>query len=450
MNAGSFRCVAPAILIAFAGSLYGQPPDHETPPLTAARRAAIIDAVGEKLLELYVYPDIARTMEQRIRDRRRAGAYDHLVSLERFVAALNEDLLAVYPDGHLEVTVLPEARAQRASDDQWWQDHVERSRYENFGFRRIEWLPGNLGLLRIDGFDYPEIAGEATRAAMALLAHTDAVIIDLRRNPGGRGELAQVLLSYFFEDHRVHYLTEHDGVRNITRQWWTMPYVPGTRRPDVPLYVLTGPNTGSAAEEFAFVLQNLGRATLVGETTAGAAHKTHRHPYPELHIEIHMPDGRSFDPATGRDWEGTGVVPDVEAPAAQALDVARALALAALLDGEGDDHRRFRLEWAKRELDATLRPVRIDEASLRQYAGVYGPRRITVEDGTLYYQRDRRPKFRLSPLGDDWFRLEGLPYFRIRFARNDAGAITGLVGVYDDGTERSTEKAQRDQSATNR
>jgi len=399
------------------------------------QRAAIVDAVTEKLRELYVYPDIGERMAQRVATKLEEGLYDAIDVLEEFVAQLNRDLLSVFPDGHLAVSVLRKRERAQSSDGDWWQEHVENSRFNNCGFHRLDRMAGNVGYLELTEFDYPEVAGETLIAAMNYLCHTDAIIIDLRQNPGGRGELVQILLSYFFEDHRVHYLTELDGVRKITRQWWTLPLVPGKRMPHIPLYVLTSANTGSAAEEFAFALKNQKRATIVGATTAGAAHKTHRHTYPELRIEIYMPDGRSFDPVSKKDWEGGGVAPDVPVDPNRALEAAHLMAIEKLLEGEQREGRRFRLEWAHRDLRAQHSPIVLDEQEQQSYVGAYDARTITLEEGTLYYQRENRPRFVLVPLGDWWFKLEGLDYFRIRFDTDESGAVTTLVGVYDDGSE---------------
>ena len=406
----------------------------------SASRAAVVDAVSGKLRELYVYPDIAEQMVHLIQTRLDDGEYDGLETLEIFVTELNRDMLSVYPDGHLQVSVLREAVLERSSDEDWWKAHKDKSRFDNFGFRRCERMPGNVGYLELTAFDFPELAGKTLVAAMQYLAHTDAIIIDLRKNPGGRGEMVQILLSYFFEDHRVHYLTEYDGVRSITRQWWTLPFVSGTRMPDTPLYVLTSANTGSAAEEFAFALKNLGRAMTVGEITAGAAHKTHRHIFSDLKVEIHMPDGRSFDPISGNDWEGTGVAPDIPADADRALEVAHAKAIESLLENETRELARFRLEWVSRDLKATRSPIVLERQSLQRYVGAYGPLTIWLEQDTLYYQRDKRPRFMLVPLGDDWFKLQGLDYFRVRFVVDENDTVTMLASVYDDGTESRHER----------
>lgn len=398
-------------------------------------RSAVIDTVSAKLQELYVYPEIAADMIALIQNRYANGGYDEFESLEAFIDELNRDLLSVFADGHLTVAVMREPGPGQSRAGDWWETYSENARFNNSGFGRIDRLPGNVGYLELTEFDYPELAGETLVAAMRYLAHTDAMIIDLRQNPGGRGELVQVLLSYFFSDHRVHFLTEQDGVRKITRQWWTLPYVSGPRRPDLPLFVLTSANTGSAAEEFAFVLKNLDRATLVGKITAGAAHKTHLHSYPDLGIEIYMPDGRSYDPVTGKDWEGTGVVPDIEIEADRALAAAHILALDTLLAGEKEESGRFRLDWARRGLVAEQSPVTLDRETLQRYVGIYGPRKIFLDGDTLHYQRENRPEFPLVALGNHWFALQGLDYFRIRFEADADGRMERLVGVYDDGSE---------------
>ena len=61
---------------------------------------------------------------------------------------------------------------------------------------------------------------------------------------------------------------------------------------------------------------------IVGETTRGGAHPREGwtvHP----HLEATVPVGRSVNPVSGTDWEGTGVRPDIPCPAAEALDRAR-------------------------------------------------------------------------------------------------------------------------------
>ena len=413
--------------------------------INSEQRAAIIDTVISKLNQLYVYPEIAKRMSACIKDKQNNHAYDKINTLDEFVQQLTNDLLSIFPDGHLEINVLQKREVDMhpgESEEDWWDRRVKESQYNNFYFRKIEWLPGNVGYLDIRKFEYAIISGPTAVAVMQFLAYSDALIIDLRQNPGGR-ELTQLLLSYFFEDHRVHFNTMKDNNRKITRQWWTMTYVPGKRMPEIPIYILTSRGTGSAAEEFAYTLKHLDRAVIIGDTTAGAAHTTHRHMYPELNIEIYMPDGRPIHPKTGKDWEGIGVIPHISVSPERAFDVAYAAALDSLYKNATKDIEKFRIEWVKKELDAKLNPIIMIPKTMKKYVGTYGPRKIFLKNKMLFYQRENRPKHCMIPLGDDWFKLDDLDYFRLHFMKNKNGKVIELVGVYDDGSRAANKRTTK-------
>ena len=85
--------------------------------------------------------------------------------------------------------------------------------------------------------------------------------------------------------------------------------------------MLTSRRTGSAAEHFALSLKRTGRATLIGEPTAGAGHYGGMMDLGAGYSAF-IPVGRTFDPDNDQGWEGTGVSPNVAVPADQALDEA--------------------------------------------------------------------------------------------------------------------------------
>ena len=91
------------------------------------------------------------------------------------------------------------------------------------------------------------------------------------------------------------------------------------------MYVLTSGRTFSGAEEFAYNLQALKRATIVGETTGGGAHPGGIVTLPHG-LAVFVPTGRAINPITKTNWEGTGVKPDVAVPADTALEKALELA----------------------------------------------------------------------------------------------------------------------------
>jgi Peptidase family S41 len=132
--------------------------------------------------------------------------------------------------------------------------------------------------------------------------------------------------SYLFDGPGTHFNDIFEAESGETRQYWSMPYVPGSRYLDKPVYLLTSHETFSGGEDFCYTLQALGRAKLIGETTGGGAHPTGMRPLSPT-MAISVPFARSVNPVTGTNWEGTGVVPDVPAAAAEACDVAYGMAL---------------------------------------------------------------------------------------------------------------------------
>jgi Peptidase family S41/N-terminal domain of Peptidase_S41 in eukaryotic IRBP len=199
-------------------------------------------------------------------------------------------------------------------------------RLDNFGIRRVERLDGNVGYLDVRRVAIPANAGPAIAAAMELVAGTYALILDLRHNGGGSPEGVLFWCSYLLGEKPTHLNDIFHADTGETRQFWTLPYVPGTRYVDRPVYVLTSSRTFSGGEEFCYNLQALGRAELIGETTGGGAHPTRGFPISRA-VHIGIPFARSVNPVTGTNWEGTGVIPDVAVPEAEAYDVAYGKAL---------------------------------------------------------------------------------------------------------------------------
>jgi dipeptidase len=100
------------------------------------------------------------------------------------------------------------------------------------------------------------------------------------------------------------------------------------------------------------------------------------------------------------------------------------------------DHEdaRWYLEWTRDQKRCEENPPSVPRETLERYAGDYGPRHVTLRDGSLYYQRDERPEFRLMPISEDTFALEGFRQFRLRFVAGEDGAIEKVIGVYFEGS----------------
>jgi C-terminal processing protease CtpA/Prc len=213
-----------------------------------------------------------------------------------------------------------------------------------YGIGKIERLPGNVGYMEVRGFGPAEMVAPAFTAAMSLLAGSNALIIDLRRNGGGSPDSVAYLMSHFFPLGDQRHLNDiYDRPTNDTQQFWTLPSV-GVRY-DKPVYVLTSPRTFSGGEECAYDFQTQKRATLVGEATGGGANPGGRFSLGHG-IVVNIPTGRAINPITKTSWEHTGVKPDIAVPAAQALQTAHVAILRDLLKTAKDPEEREHLQRA--------------------------------------------------------------------------------------------------------
>jgi hypothetical protein len=314
----------------------------------AAEQMPVPEVVTSTLALLranYVFPEVADRAAAAVEARLAAGEYDDLD--ERTLAELlTGHLNEICDDKHLRVRAgrgprpgprrLPQSPDSRGEPDDYEARVLARrrmGRLDNFGIHRVERLDGNVGYLDVRRVAVPENAGPAIAAAMELVAGTYALIIDLRRNGGGAPDGVVFWCSYLFAEEPTHLNDIFRADTGETRQFWALPYVPGPRYLDRPVSVLTSERTFSGGEDFAYTLQALGRAEVIGETTGGGAHPTRMFPISaSLHIAV--PFARSVNPVTGANWQGTGVVPDIAAGEAEALDVAYAKALRHVLDLE--------------------------------------------------------------------------------------------------------------------
>jgi len=319
---------APRISVPDDGSLAAEQPSGRE----------IVTRALELLRANYVFPEQAGQAAAAIEVRLEAGEYDDLDEIT-LTERLTRDLLQITGDRHLRVVPGggPGPRSQRVPEPEEPKDHEARrlamrrmGRLDNFGIRQVERLDGNVGYLDVRRVAVPANAGPAIGAAMELVAGTYALIIDLRHNGGGAPEGVVFWCSYLLDERPTHLNDIFHADTGETRQFWALPYVPGTRYPDRPVFVLTSGHTFSGGEDLAYTLQALGRATVVGETTGGGAHPTRGFPISAA-VHIGIPFARSVNPVTGTNWQGTGVVPDVPADAERACDVAYARALEQVL-----------------------------------------------------------------------------------------------------------------------
>ena len=302
-------------------------------PLDGETCAAAIDLLLDLLPTWYVDPAIAQTITDAVRQRSTDGAYSTITSSVALCTTLTTELQALSQDKHLFLLFSPEphplgelppaSAAERA-------DAYATQAIQNFGIQTLQRLTGNVGYLDLRAFVEPDYVGDLFAAVMALIANTDALILDFRQHHGGYAATVALFASYFFRD-SVELSSVSWRAEDRLRQWHTSSYVPGPRYVPQPVYILIGPETFSAAEAFTYDLQHHKRAIIIGERSGGGAHLPKGF-YLTPHISIAIPAGRAINPLTKANWEGAGVEPDIAVPQEQALEVAHREALRQIIE----------------------------------------------------------------------------------------------------------------------
>ncbi len=200
----------------------------------------IVTKALELLRANYVFPEQAGRAATAIEARLEAGEYDDLDEIT-LTERLTRHLQEITGDRHLRVALaavqVRPSRADPGANPRSRKDHEARrlamrrmrAALDNFGIRQVERLDGNVGYLDVRRVAVPANAGPAIGAAMELVAGTYALIIDLRHNGGGAPEGVVFWCSYLLDERPTHLNDIFHADTGETRQFWALPYVPGTR-----------------------------------------------------------------------------------------------------------------------------------------------------------------------------------------------------------------------------
>jgi len=417
------------------------------PEIDVSTRGRVIEEIINQLRRRYVLPESVGKVADHLTKKLQGGGYNDQRA-GRFAQALTEDLRTEADDLHFDVRYDPNREsvlraagaATKAKLPEITPTHqeLESLRHSNFGFREAKVLLGNVGYLDLTSFVDLKYSRDSAIAAIDFLANTDALIIDLRENPGGSGNLVGFLIDHFFGQEPVDLMSSYDRETGKTTQHRTSRTHLRKRLPNLDIYLLTSRATGSAAEAFAFALQQVGRAKTIGDRTAGAAHGGGWVPLGDGFI-IFIPTFRAFNPKTGKSWNGVGVQPDIPARSEATREVAHFEAVKALLAKAKTDSQKQELSWISSLLELrAFGPKPVSPATINDYTGAYEGVSIDLVDGRLTFLGASGIRRNLHALAADYFLIEDTSVppenqARLRFIRNAEGKVTELQLIVRDG-----------------
>jgi len=234
--------------------------------------SSTVDTMILALEHMYIDPAIAKEVTTELRNKKEdlienEGAEEFERAVDEILRSHDKHMFIDYnPKWIKRMEVLKKDTVEAKKREEKIAQMIKE---ENYGFGKVEKLNGNIGYIKIKGFETGEGAFNKFSEIMNSLEGSESIILDVRESRGGAPEMVQYICSYFFED-SVHLNTIHCRFQNSKTEYWTIS-VPGNKFVDADLYILTSEITFSAAEELPYNMQNLKRGTVIGEVTFGRA-----------------------------------------------------------------------------------------------------------------------------------------------------------------------------------
>ncbi|MBI5354349.1 MAG: hypothetical protein HZB50_17045 [Chloroflexi bacterium] len=162
-----------------------------------------------------------------------------------------------------------------------------------------------IGYIFIPTF-FDETIPDQVKKALTDFGPLDGLILDNRMNGGGSSKVFEPILGYFTSGILGQF------VSSTKKHPFEIEANPINNSQTVPLVVLVGEDTASSGEIFSGILQDEGRAKIVGQTTLGNVETLHGYDFSDG-SRVWIAQER-FDPAKSHaNWEKTGIIPDVQA-----------------------------------------------------------------------------------------------------------------------------------------
>jgi hypothetical protein len=399
-------------MIIFATPITIRAQESEAVPALSIK--ILIDSIDNALLKTYIFPEKSKQMAAYLKSQFKQGAYETLTDPKLIASHLERDLRTAHYDSHLRVHYDPGfAERHHPFPASIGMDSaaLRWERYNNFSFKRLEVLNGNIGYVEFTAFSGMINEAKATiSAAFRFLSNTKAIIIDLRKNSGGSPHMVKHVAAYLVQK-QTRLNDIYDRRADKTMEFWADPVEADNAKLSMPVYILTSKQTFSAAEDLAYAMQVNQRAVIVGDTTGGGAHPTGP-VYIGQGFVMDIPFARSINHITQTDWEGSGVLPDVPVVAEDALIRAQDEIFALQLAEAATEAQRNQIQWFRHALRARDYDFSLDKNLLSAYVGEYDQFSVTFKDNKLYLHDFIGRTFLMKPitrtlfLAEDWLQLE--------------------------------------------
>ena len=299
-----YRTILTVLLLIITSRAYSQ-------SLNKEEAETAIKQISKLINENYVFPAKGQKIATYILDQYRKGTFNGLKSWKEFDSVVTKSLRDFSGDGHLYagnnpliVKELLNPPKEIPADN---TEGLRKAMQNNFGFKEVKILEENIGYIKVDKIDISEHSLPVLFAAMQFIFNTRALIIDLRNNGGGGGEIGPVFESFFLPKNTPLLDFKTRNGNNTVEK--TIGWLP-QKRYNNPLYILVNKKTASAAEAFTYALQYHKRAKVVGEGSAGAANMNSWYPVNDQ-IYFSVSTASPTIPGTEKSWEGKGIEPDI-------------------------------------------------------------------------------------------------------------------------------------------
>ena len=438
------------VLLFFVGQLlFAQ--NNQPPKIDSLVKTEVVSSICNSLTNNYVFPDKAKIMSDFLRQQNQNTTFSTITNPNQFANEIQKKLRSVNKDNHLRIEYNPQLEkdilkflATKKGATAILDDDIKKDEKQNFYFKKVEILPSNIGYIEFTNFAVPNPSARKTiNSVMQFIAHTDGLIIDLRNNFGGNGEMLGEILSYFFA------LRTFTGkTYNRIENKWTDSYVENKReitnglKLEMPLYILTSNRTFSAAESFAYTLQSLKKAVIIGNTSRGGSHATRSFSIGNGFVAF-IPYLRGENVTTKTDWEGVGVVPDIKTEDNNCILTAQNYFLNQKLLTEKDEKEKRKINWQINFNKSKSSAVILNSSETTTFIGRFQEFEVSILENQLMFrgtnQKNSNPRKaiavtnKLFQIGSD---------YQVEFLADINNLCNSIKMYWDDGYEETINRTK--------